>query len=137
MLGSVVKVDKLTLAQVRGQFARLCVEVDLNKPLIPFVDVEGCRYGVVYEGISMICFNCGCFGHVQATCTFKKSDEQPVNEAPVNPVTSNVYADVHMILATKTPDPTVIPDANEESTSNSHGHWMLMSYKNRKKGKYC
>ncbi|KAK9903704.1 hypothetical protein M0R45_001031 [Rubus argutus] len=70
---------------------------------------------------------------VPTACTFKKSDEQPVNEAPVNPVTSNVSADVHMTLTTKTPDPTVSPDGNEESTSNSHGPWMLMSYKNRKR----
>lgn len=40
---------------------------------VPFVDVEGCRYGVVYEGISMICFNCGCFGHVkQIVCSRRK-----------------------------------------------------------------
>lgn len=133
LLGSVVKVDKLTLSQIRGQFARLCIEVDLNKPLIPFVAVEGCKYGVVYEGISMICFNCGCFGHVKTNCAFKKPDEQPGTEVPVNPVTNNVPADVHMSMATETPDPTVLPATTKESTSNGHGPWMLMTYKNKKR----
>lgn len=59
ILGDVVKVDQLTIAQARGKFARVCVEVDLNKPLKPFVEVESEAYGVVYEGISMIALNVG------------------------------------------------------------------------------
>ena len=98
VLGNVVKVDKLTLAQVRGQFGRVCVEIDLNKPLIPFVDVEGCRYSVVYEGISMICFNCGCFGHIKANCVFKKNVDQPYEVMPNQPVANALPSDNSMIV---------------------------------------
>ncbi|KAK9944324.1 hypothetical protein M0R45_009897 [Rubus argutus] len=69
LLGTVVKIDKLTLAQARGKFGRLCIEIDLQKPLRPYVEVDGLAYSVVYEGISMICFNCGCYGHVKANCS--------------------------------------------------------------------
>nr|XP_011470766.1 PREDICTED: uncharacterized protein LOC105353385 isoform X1 [Fragaria vesca subsp. vesca]XP_011470767.1 PREDICTED: uncharacterized protein LOC105353385 isoform X1 [Fragaria vesca subsp. vesca] len=53
IFGDVVKVDQLTLGQSRGKFARICVEVDLSKPLRPFVEVDSVAYNVVYEGISL------------------------------------------------------------------------------------
>lgn len=65
LIGPVVKIDKVTLAQTRGKFCRLCVEVDLDKPLKPFVQLGEKPFGVVYEGISTICFNCGVYGHVR------------------------------------------------------------------------
>lgn len=71
-LGTVVKINKLTLAQSRGNFGRLCIEIDLQKPLLPYVEVEDDVYSVVYEGISMICFDCGCFGHAKANCPHQK-----------------------------------------------------------------
>lgn len=48
------------------------MEIDLQKPLLPYVEVEDDIYNVVYEGISMICFNCGCFGHAKAACPHQK-----------------------------------------------------------------
>lgn len=78
IIGDVVKVDQVTLAQARGKFARVCIEVDMNKPLRPFVEVENVAYGVVYEGIFMIFFECGCYGHVKDKCPFV----QVVNQLP-------------------------------------------------------
>lgn len=57
--GDVVKLDQLTLAQTRGKFSRVFIEVDLSKPLKTFVEVESVAYGVIYEILSMICFECG------------------------------------------------------------------------------
>nr|XP_011459910.1 PREDICTED: uncharacterized protein LOC105350161 [Fragaria vesca subsp. vesca] len=68
ILGNVVRVDPITIGQARGKFARVCVEVDLGKPLKPFVEVESVAYNVIYEGIFMICFECGCFGHSKDKC---------------------------------------------------------------------
>lgn len=36
-IGPVVKIDKITLAQNRGKFCRICDEVNLDEPLKPFV----------------------------------------------------------------------------------------------------
>lgn len=73
-----VKIDKVTLAQTRGKFYRLCVEINLNEPLKPFINLYGKPFGVVYEGLSTICFNCGVYGHVREHCPYK-SDSTPDN----------------------------------------------------------
>lgn len=133
LIGNVVKVDKLTLAQVRGQFARVCVEVDLQKPLVPFVDVEGCRYGVVYEGISMICFNCGCFGHVRDTCAYKNVNGKTATDVHSEPTPTKASDDIAMSMAADPPPRITKSNTPVNSQANGHGPWMLMSYKNKKR----
>lgn len=34
-LGQMLKIDKVTSVQVSGRFARICIEIDLDKPLQP------------------------------------------------------------------------------------------------------
>lgn len=46
-----IKVDETTMIAVQGKFAKLCVEVDLHKPLVPFVLVKGHLQSVEYEGL--------------------------------------------------------------------------------------
>lgn len=135
-LGSVVKVDTLTLAQARGQFGRLCVEINLKKPLAPYVEVEGIAYGVVYEGISMICFNCGCYGHVKASCPYQKSEQPDTVPPEVNPSTleTNVDSGVESNSPNAVDSEGTSPILkNDVSPTGAHGPWMLMSYKSKKK----
>lgn len=51
-----------TAQQSRGKFTRICVELDLDKPLVPFYRVDGEVLNFEYEGIRMVCFVCGKFG---------------------------------------------------------------------------
>lgn len=90
LLGNDIKVDKLTLAQSRQQSGRICVEVGLQKPLLLYVEFGDNVFGVVYEGISMICFNCECFGHVKANCSCQKNDTPATTDASMG----NVGVDV-------------------------------------------
>lgn len=46
----------------------MCVEVDLRKTLVPKVHVRWKEYGVEYEDLSLIWFDCGCFGHRTKLC---------------------------------------------------------------------
>lgn len=68
-LGHMLKVDRLTSIHSRGQFARICVEVDLAKPLIPQVMVRGEILNLEYEGLHSVCFNCGVYGHRLYSCS--------------------------------------------------------------------
>ncbi|KAK8508981.1 hypothetical protein V6N12_016825 [Hibiscus sabdariffa] len=79
VIGKAIKVGYNTLASERGKFARLIVLMDLNKPLVTCVKVDGGGaevntrlIGVVqkleYEGLHNICFACGIYDHEQAVC---------------------------------------------------------------------
>ncbi|XP_040367475.1 uncharacterized protein LOC121050689 [Rosa chinensis] len=139
ILGDVVRVGKLTIGQSRGKFARVCVEVDLSKPLRPYVEVESTAYNVVYEGISLICFECGCFGHSKDKCPTLKF---PANDSIIQHDPSSDTALAHTNDSTR-----VVPsDVNMTSVQNGQvspppcdvikedmGPWMLMIYRNKKK----
>jgi hypothetical protein len=70
-IGKTVKVDKNTLLQERGKYARLCVEVDLSKPLLAMFELKGRHYKVKYEGQHMLCLACGRFNHFSDGCANK------------------------------------------------------------------
>jgi len=77
-IGRVLKVDNTTENVVRGQYTRMCVEVDLTKPLLSKFRLNGRVWGIQYEGLKMICFICGRQGHKEDTCAMacnEKSDD--------------------------------------------------------------
>ena len=53
---------------MRGKYARLCVQVDMNKSLINTVLIGRFEKSVVYEGIQKLCFACGRIGHKKEDC---------------------------------------------------------------------
>lgn len=67
-LGKPVKVEITTLNFERARFARVCVEVNLTKPLKSTVVINGDRYFVSYEGLPNICSYCGLYGHLVHSC---------------------------------------------------------------------
>lgn len=67
-LGSLLKIDRLTSIHSRGQFARICVEIDLSKKLVPTIKVMGAVLKLEYEGLHVVCFACGRYGHKQDNC---------------------------------------------------------------------
>ncbi|GLU14219.1 hypothetical protein SLE2022_308020 [Rubroshorea leprosula] len=70
-IGTLLRVDAHTAHHTRGQYARVCVRVDLNKPLVKIVRLGKIRQKVAYEGIRGLCFSCGKIGHRKEHCTFK------------------------------------------------------------------
>ncbi|KAK2399216.1 zinc ion binding / nucleic acid binding protein [Trifolium repens] len=74
-IGTTMKVDKNTLMQERGKYARICVEVDLTKALLAMFMIKGRKYNVEYEGLHLLCKNCGKFGHYSEGCPEKAKAE--------------------------------------------------------------
>ncbi|XP_028796759.1 uncharacterized protein LOC114752196 [Neltuma alba] len=68
-IGKVLKIDKNTIGRTKGRFARICVHLDLTKPLQPCVLFNGKEKKVEYEGLHWICFNCGKYGHDSSYCS--------------------------------------------------------------------
>ncbi|KAF7831289.1 ribonuclease H [Senna tora] len=73
LIGKVLKIDVNTSQQLRGKFARLCVELDLSKPLLSQYYVHGRHRKIEYEGLHLICFECGVYGHDSEHCPVKKA----------------------------------------------------------------
>lgn len=78
-VGRFVKVDDHTwktiankgqpgAATERARFARICVKVDLRKTLVSKFVFEEEEFKIEYEGLNLICFECGKFGHKKETC---------------------------------------------------------------------
>ncbi|KAK3221245.1 hypothetical protein Dsin_008270 [Dipteronia sinensis] len=63
MLGTTYKVDPITETQARGRFARICVEIDITKPLKGMLNIEERVIKVEYENLGLICYKCGRVGH--------------------------------------------------------------------------
>lgn len=62
-IGKTLKIDRTTSVGMRGNFARLCVEVDLTKPLLAKFKLRRRVRRIMYEGLHSICFHCGQYGH--------------------------------------------------------------------------
>lgn len=69
-IGNVLRVDTHTASETRGRFARLCVQVDVTKPLVTAILIGKFEQRVCYEGIQKLCFDCGRLGHKSASCSY-------------------------------------------------------------------
>ncbi|CAL1408400.1 unnamed protein product [Linum trigynum] len=68
LIGRTIKLDYHTLTQQRAKFARLAVEVDLSRPLVPRIWLDDDWQPVEYENLPTVCFECGKIGHSSTSC---------------------------------------------------------------------
>ncbi|KAH1091788.1 hypothetical protein J1N35_019045 [Gossypium stocksii] len=120
LVGQVVKPDMNTDNRTRGRFARLAVYVNLDKPLVSQILINGQEQKVEYESLSTICFHCGRYGHVESICNFK-SVETP----------ANMNGD---LLVTQ-PEIQNLNIENSENKDGNYGPWMIAVRKSRRKSR--
>ena len=58
-IGPVLRIDANTANGVRGRFAHLCVQVNLDKPLVKTIFLGKLKQVIQYGGIGTLCFECG------------------------------------------------------------------------------
>ncbi|KAJ1380290.1 Zinc finger, CCHC-type [Sesbania bispinosa] len=132
-LGKTVRVDSNTLkpkngvwdetVTERGKFARLSIEVDLKQPLISSFELLGRSYTVEYEGLHLICFNCGMFGHRKDECP-SISVKDPIVSSESN---GEVRQQQNVVSSFSQHD-------GKEGTGNEvYGPWMMVQRPGRKK----
>ncbi|CAN1201042.1 hypothetical protein LINPERHAP2_LOCUS45359 [Linum perenne] len=108
-IGRTVRLDLATTEGARGRFARVCVEIDISKPLIGKYMIEDRTFLVEYESLENICHHCGIYGHKIDNCSEKVAPPSGLEfEA--------------------TPE-TIIPDKPEEVA----GSWMTVRRRNKGK----
>ncbi|KAF7838834.1 hypothetical protein G2W53_007316 [Senna tora] len=111
-IGKNLKVDATTTMQTRGKYARVCMEIDLNLPLLSKFKVEGRKYFIEYESVHFICFGCGRYGHVKEGCPNKEDFEETDN--------GDVVAKNEANTKSKNGGRTTDNDGRKEGTAN-HG----------------
>lgn len=77
-IGNVFQVDTHTAVEARGRYARLCVQIDINKPLVSTILIKDLEQLVLYEGISWLCFSCGRVGHCKESCPYIVQSPSPL-----------------------------------------------------------
>lgn len=64
---------------MRGWFARVCVEIELDKPLVATYKMRGEEGQIQYEGLYDLCFLSGKYGHKETACP--RSTSKPTEMA--------------------------------------------------------
>ncbi|KAK9019343.1 hypothetical protein V6N11_053868 [Hibiscus sabdariffa] len=113
-ISHVVKIDYQTESGRRGRFARMAVKIDLRKPLISKLIINGKIQIVEYESLPTVCFHCGKYGHSQETCP-------DINVEPGEKDTNQQPNMTH----TKLPQPTIID-------KSPFGPWMVVEKRQRR-----
>jgi hypothetical protein len=153
-IGSPIKVDSNTLKVERGKFARVCVEIDLTVPVVGKIWVNGHWYKVQYEGLHLICTNCGCYGHLGRNCTTTAATviQSPPSEKPSaasNPEDSQgpvQHIQTHSMQTYENGNSTITSPiilsrnnegdngkviSNNEGNKDLHGDWLLVTRKKK------
>lgn len=65
---NVLRIDTYTTSEARGRYTRLCIQVDIEKPLVNAVLIDNIEQPVLYEGLQRFCFSCGQIGHRKEKC---------------------------------------------------------------------
>ncbi|XP_028107813.1 uncharacterized protein LOC114306729 [Camellia sinensis] len=98
----------------RGKFARVCVEMDLSRPLKPRFLLEGNCYTIEYESLHSFCFLCGQVDHRKEACRFKTNNAPPEGKNPATTSETNGYLQ------------------QEVDNAEAFGPWMLVTKRNRR-----
>lgn len=88
-VGNPIKVDMNTSLVNRGHYVRMCVEVDMSKPLLWKFRLKRRTRRIEYEDLHLVCFECGKYGYMQSYCTSVKQagesgESQTIPHMPVN-----------------------------------------------------
>ncbi|XP_020216678.1 uncharacterized protein LOC109800297 [Cajanus cajan] len=138
-LGTMLKIDKLTSIHSRGKFARICVEVNLNRRLVSMINVLGHIIKLEYEGLHSVCFNCGKYGHRQDQCDVAAGPMKSTNNEAPKKDSGNMEVDTGERHATSneslprvTHKPVTeqenlaVTTQSEQDSDNLYGPWMLV-----------
>ncbi|XP_045810073.1 uncharacterized protein LOC123904449 [Trifolium pratense] len=151
-IGRPIKVDINTLNVERGKFARVCVEVDLTVLVVGKIWVNGHWYKVQYEGLHLICTNCGCYGHLGRKCPLSNTvpevaanqhrESQTVNNSrsthqhsnrnqqELNVISQNGI-ELNAGAEEKETEKEQITN-NKDESSKLHGDWLLVTRRKKK-----
>ncbi|XP_065617338.1 uncharacterized protein LOC136062338 [Quercus suber] len=127
-IGKVLRIDSHTAMEARGKYARLCVQIDINKPLVNTILIGHFEQVVSYEGIQSLCFSYGRLGHRRETClyTIRKGKEQVASDEDGLPRHDASAHEAHAGHGAQSSH--AMADVCETKEENGqYGPWMVVS----------
>lgn len=129
-IGEPIRIDSATSLISRGKFARMCIEVDITKPLLAKFWLRRRIRRIEYEGIHLVCFKCGVYGHSHDSCSKKdNAEEENVREAAAT-AGGNQQSDGKGIEGKNQED--IRPQMIRPEITDSFGPWMIAKRNTRR-----
>lgn len=92
-LGQLLKVDTCTSATIKGRYARICIEVPLEKSLKTHVYIGNHKQIVLYEGLNLLCTKCERFGHATWNCYYTNTFNTPTTSTSMSATSRQQHSD--------------------------------------------
>nr|POE89719.1 uncharacterized protein CFP56_49491 [Quercus suber]POE89722.1 uncharacterized protein CFP56_49494 [Quercus suber] len=129
-IGNVLRVDTHTATETKGKFARLCVQIVVNKPLVTAILIGKFEQPVCYEGIQKLCFGCGRVGHQKNICPYTirhdSSERMPEGSVPSSPCEKHAPDKAKIGQGI---NESVNGSVNEEASESTYGPWVVVARK--------
>ncbi|KAL7213410.1 hypothetical protein ACSBR2_016017 [Camellia fascicularis] len=134
-IGKPLKIDLTTAMATRGRFARVCIEVDLRKPLCPRFLLGKKSYNIEYESIHSFCFFCGRVDHRKELCKYQEAHPKPQTAHRNNPLLEGLQPTVegnHAQLPTASLNTNSHLQQIEVEGDDTYRPWMMVTKRTRK-----
>ncbi|CAN1181979.1 hypothetical protein LINPERHAP2_LOCUS35739 [Linum perenne] len=126
-IGKTIRMDLATSEGARARYARVCVEIDLSKPLLGKYMIGDRVFYIEYESIENFCYLCGLYGCKAVSCPSCKPvaipSEPPMGQEP-DKVCGSEERDTGswMVVSQKQKKKPVVPKSTQpETTANKFG----------------
>jgi len=133
-IGTILRIDTHTASETRGRFARLCVQIDVTKPLVTGIFIGKFEQSVSYEGIHRLCFDCGRVGHQRENYPYTIRRDIPPKTSGMKVEGEVAAGSCSLHVADMGEDkggPTgsVLNTEHEEAFEGVYGPWVVVARK--------
>lgn len=84
-IDQLLRMDICTQNTKRGQYVRLCIQVQIDQPMLTSIYTSNHQRRILYEGINLLCYQCGRVGHSSLNSAYKNMIIQPMSPTHANP----------------------------------------------------
>lgn len=124
-VGHVLRIDTHTATKTRGRYARLCIQVDINKPFITLIVLGGREQPICYEGIYWLCYACDQIGHRKEACPYVvRANSSPER---VDTTKQNACMEHDLVVPNSGEGDTLHKDTSSTVSDDLYSPWLVVT----------